>query len=105
MLIILVTTANFVEAASIARVLVGRNLAACVQILPRITSVYRWKGEVQEDPEHLLLIKTLDEHFAEIERAVRENHSYETPEIVAVSADRFSASYLAWMNDVLGGNG
>jgi len=97
----LTTTPNIEEAESLARKIVEGRLAACVQVLPPMTSFYFWQGEVQKDSEHLLLIKTLPEKFAGLESFIRENHSYEVPEIVAVEAEKVSATYLNWMQEYL----
>lgn len=97
MLIVFVTTPNLEEAERLARSIVESRLAACVQVLPEMTSIYFWNGEVQKDREHLMLIKTLEEQFKDLEQFVRSNHSYEVPEIVAVRAEHVSDDYLAWM--------
>jgi len=101
MLVILTTTPNIEEAESLAQKIVESKLAACVQIFPQMKSVYFWDGKIQTDAEHLLLIKTSDEKFDELEKFIKANHSYEVPEIVAISAEKVSASYLNWMNDCL----
>ena len=85
------------EAARLADMLVGSRLAACVQIMPEMESVYHWQGKIERAPETLLLAKTTRENFAEIEREVRALHSYETPEIVSLSIDAASAPYLEWL--------
>lgn len=85
------------EAEVFAEHLVGHRLAACVQILPKMTSVYRWEGKITKDEEYLLMIKTSDERFAEVESYLLENHPYETPEIVAINAEHVSEGYLAWL--------
>ncbi|HSI87567.1 MAG TPA: divalent-cation tolerance protein CutA [Pyrinomonadaceae bacterium] len=87
------------EAEKIAGILVAERLAACVQILPKMTSVYVWKGETQREAEHLLLIKTAEEKYAEVEHAISANHSYDVPEIVAIQASHVSDSYLAWITE------
>ena len=102
MLIVLVTTPNEAEAESLAARIVEARLAACVQILPPMTSVYVWEGKLQKDAEHLLLIKTLPEKYDEVETFIIANHSYDVPEIVAIDAERVSGPYLAWLNGVLG---
>ena len=102
MLIVLVTTPSAAEAGSLAARIVEERLAACVQILPPMTSVYVWEGKLQKDAEHLLLIKTLPEKYDEVETFIIANHSYDVPEIVAIDAERVSGPYLAWMNGVLG---
>lgn len=101
MLIVLTTTPNSEEAESLARKIVETKLAACVQVLPQMKSFYFWDGKIQTDAEHLLLIKTLDEKFNELEKFIQANHSYEVPEIVALAAERVSESYLNWMTDFL----
>lgn len=101
MIIVLTTVASDVETGSLAEKLVREKLAACVQVLPRITSVYLWEGEVRSDAEHLLLIKTLPEKYDELEAFIKANHSYTVPEIVAIPAERVSDEYLGWMNESL----
>ena len=96
-IVVLMTAANRDEAARIAELLVNSHLAACVQILPEIESVYRWQGKVERAQEVLLLAKTTAAKFDELDRAVREIHSYETPEIVALPISSASESYLDWL--------
>ncbi|HEV2763491.1 MAG TPA: divalent-cation tolerance protein CutA [Pyrinomonadaceae bacterium] len=98
-LTVLVTAGSREEAVRLAEMLVGSRLAACVQILPEMESVYRWKGEVERAPEHLLLVKTTAGCFAELETEVRALHSYETPEILALPVADISAPYLEWLKD------
>ena len=96
-IVVLMTAANREEANQIAELLVSERLAACVQILPEIESVYRWQGEVKREQEILLLAKTVASRFAELESKVRALHSYETPEIVAVLVVDVSEPYLKWL--------
>lgn len=96
-IVVVMTAPNREEAARLAEMLVGARLAACVQILPEMESVYRWQGEVRREPEHLLLAKTTEGRFAALEREVRALHSYETPEIVALPVSAVSAPYLEWL--------
>lgn len=91
-----VTCGSTDEAATIADVLVERGLAACVQQLP-IRSTYRWEGTVEHDDEILLLIKTSDDRYAEVEAAVLDVHSYDVPAITAVAITAGSADYLGWI--------
>ncbi len=91
------TASEAVEATRIAELLVDKKLAACVQILPEMQSIYFWKGEVQRDREVLLLAKTTRAKFAELEREVRAIHSYETPEIIALPVVEGSEAYLKWL--------
>ena len=97
MLVVLTTTPNTDEAETLARAIIDRKLAACVQILPQMTSVYFWEGKVQTEPEHLLLIKTLEEKFDELSEFIRMNHSYDVPELVAIAAEKVSDDYLKWV--------
>ncbi len=97
MLIVLTTAADNESAEALARGIVEAKLAACVQILPRMTSVYFWEGKVQSEAEHLLLIKTAEEKYAEVERAISANHSYEVPEIIAIRSSEVSEPYLKWL--------
>jgi len=101
MIIVLTTTSNLEEAESLARNIVSTKLAACVQILPQIKSFYFWEGEVQGEKEFLLLIKTLEAKFSKLEKFIKKNHSYDVPEIIAVSAEKVSESYLKWVGDSL----
>ncbi len=96
-ILVLMTAANRDEASRIAEMLVNSRLAACVQILPEIQSVYRWKGEVERASEVLLLAKTTEDKFDGLDRAVREIHSYDTPEIVALPITAGSEPYLNWL--------
>ncbi len=85
------------EAVRLAEMLVGSRLAACVQILPKMESVYWWEGAIERSPEHLLLAKTTLDNFARLEQEVRALHSYETPEIIALPVNSASAPYLEWL--------
>jgi len=96
-IIVFMTAANGEEATRLADMLVGAHLAACVQILPEMESVYRWEGKVERQAEVLLLAKTTRGKFDELEREVRALHSYDTPEIVAVPIVIGSAPYLEWL--------
>src|ERR1044072_8788643 len=91
------TASSGEEATRLADLLVGANLAACVQILPEMESVYRWRGKIERQSEILLIAKTSVAKFADLEREVRALHSYETPEIVAVPILAGSAPYLEWL--------
>jgi len=84
-------------AERLAERVIGERLAACVNILAPCRSVYRWKGAVQHDEEHPMLIKTTAERYAALERALREGHPYELPEIIAVPIDRGLPEYLSWV--------
>ncbi len=92
------TTETKEEAKNIAQHLVGEKLAACVQILGPITSTYRWKGKVETAEEWLCLIKTREILYKEVEKAIISLHSYETPEIIAVTIIKGSPGYLNWLD-------
>jgi periplasmic divalent cation tolerance protein len=94
--IVLVTAAAQTEAESIAEALIAAKLAACVSLMP-IRSIYTWKGEVCREEEWQLVIKTDLNQFAALEAKIREIHSYETPEIIALPLVAGSQPYLAWI--------
>jgi periplasmic divalent cation tolerance protein len=96
-IVVLMTAASAEEAARISETLVSQKLAACVQILPAMQSIYVWKGEVEREAEVLMLAKTTRNNFAELERQVCAIHSYETPEIIALPIVCGSKSYLDWL--------
>lgn len=102
MLIVFTTTPNIGEAESLAEKIVEAGLAACVQILPQMTSVYVWEGKLEKEAEHLLLIKSLPEKWSELRDFITTNHSYEVPEIAAIDAARVSEPYRAWLLDTVG---
>jgi periplasmic divalent cation tolerance protein len=100
-IVVLMTAANLAEASNLAEMLVGNQLAACVQLLPPIESVYRWKGAIERQSEILLIAKTDRSKFEDLEREVRSLHSYETPEIVALPITAGSLPYLNWISSSL----
>jgi periplasmic divalent cation tolerance protein len=102
--LVLTTASSSDEARRIARALVERRLAACVNILPQIESVYRWKGKVEEAQEWLLIIKTTAAGFERVRDVIRELHSYELPECVCVSIEDGSPEYLKWIGEAVGYN-
>lgn len=104
-IVVFLTAANGEEATRLAEMLVAAHLAACVQIMPEMESVYRWHGKIERQAEVLLIAKTTRQKFAEVEREVRALHSYETPEIVAVPITDVSAPYLEWLNSSMTGPG
>ena len=100
-IVVFMTAANADEARRIAGRLIETHLAACVQILPGIESVYRWKNEVQREKEVLLLAKTTANRFDDLQKEVRGMHSYETPEILAVPVNGISEPYRLWLLDAV----
>ncbi len=97
--IVLSTAGSEEEAQKIARELVERRLAACVNIVPKVESIYRWQGKVESAREWLLLIKTTAGKFEKVRDAIRELHSYDLPECIAVAIEDGSPEYLRWLED------
>lgn len=95
--VVWITAPDREVALRLARGLVERRLAACAQVLPGLTSVYRWQGAVHEESEVLLLAKSTAARLAALEAWVRESHPYETPEVVALAPERVEPRYLAWL--------
>jgi periplasmic divalent cation tolerance protein len=87
------------DADGLAAALVKDSLAACVQVLPPMTSVYRWKGSVEKAAERLLLIKTTEARVAGVQAAIRSRHPYEVPEIIVLEISGGHAPYLAWIGE------
>ena len=100
-ILVFMTAATREEASRLAEMLVSKRLAACVQIMPEMESVYRWQGKIERQREVLLIAKTMSSKFAELEREVVGLHSYETPEIVAVPLVAGSRPYLDWLSACL----
>jgi len=98
-LIVFVTAPNAGEAARIGEAVVTERLAACVNIAPTIESIYWWEGKVTRDSESLLIIKTTEDRYPELERRVKELHSYSMPEVIAMKIERGSDEYLKWLRD------
>jgi periplasmic divalent cation tolerance protein len=96
-LLVLTTAGSESEAQKIARALVERRLAACVNIVPKIQSVYRWEGKVETAEEFLLLIKTARNREEQVMSAIRALHSYELPECITVALDSGSKGYFDWI--------
>jgi periplasmic divalent cation tolerance protein len=99
--IVLSTAGSEDEARKIAHQLVERRLAACVNIVPQIESIYRWEGKMESSREWLLLIKTTAEKFAAVRDAIRELHSYDLPECIALNVEDGSPAYMEWIAESL----
>jgi periplasmic divalent cation tolerance protein len=95
--IVLTTAGSADEAERIASALVEAQLAACVNIISPMTSVYRWKGAIQKEQEWFLLIKTTTSSFEKISQKIRELHSYDLPECIQIPIEAGSAEYLSWI--------
>ena len=98
-IVCLVTIDDMDKALEIAKYLVDQRLVACVNIVPEIRSIYRWKGEICDDTERLLIMKTQQGLFSELEKAVQKLHPYEVPEIVALDISHGLPDYLSWIDD------
>ena len=96
-LLVLTNLPDRASAERLADALLGKQLAACVNILAPCRSVYRWKGAVQHDEEHPVLVKTTEARYAELEQAIRAAHPYELPEIIALPIERGLPAYLDWV--------
>jgi periplasmic divalent cation tolerance protein len=97
--LLLTTIGAETDAPALARTLVEERLAACVNVLPTMTSVYRWKGKVEQDREQQLVIKTTAERVPALEARLRELHPYELPEFLVLTASGGSSAYLAWVGE------
>jgi periplasmic divalent cation tolerance protein len=97
--IVLTTCGSQNEAEKIAQNLVENRLAACVNIIPQIRSIYRWEGKVESAQEWLLLVKTTVGKFEQVREAIRGLHSYELPECIAIPVEDGSAAYLEWIEE------
>lgn len=99
-IVAMTTTNSEREAKELASIFVKGRIAACVQIIPKIHSIYEWEGEVHDDIEYLLLIKTREELVGKLKKAIADNHSYEVPEFLVLPVIDSSEDYMQWMVDV-----
>lgn len=100
--IIFTTLSANADAAALARTLVEEHLAACVNILPKVTSIYRWKGTIETDNEQQLIIKTASHKVPALESRLHHLHPYEVPEFLVIEATDASAAYFTWVNESVG---
>lgn len=98
-IVVYVTVGSAAEGNRLARALVEERLAACINRVGKVQSVYRWEGKVEQSEEDLLIIKTRRELFPVLEKRVRELHSYAVPEIIALPILEGSRDYLQWLKD------
>merc|ERR1711874_408874 len=96
-----VTAPSAEVAKDLAAGLVTARLAACVNIMPGVTSVYEWEGKVNTDPEVLMMIKTRTSRVPELTEFVQKNHPYDVPEVITTSIEGGSAAYLSWLGDMV----
>jgi periplasmic divalent cation tolerance protein len=102
-LVVFITTSSYEEARKIADTLVDRKKAACVNIIPKVNSLFRWKGKIEEAEESLMVVKTRAELFSEVVSLVKSIHSYEVPEIIALPIVEGNPDYLEWLKKETGG--
>lgn len=100
-LMVLCTLPDNQSAQKMAETLVGEKLAACCNIVPKVTSVYSWQGKIQQDSEALMFIKTKESLYAKLEQRILELHPYEVPEVIALPVEKGSDAYLNWINQVV----
>ena len=98
-IVVLSTTDGEEPARKIAKELVERRLAACVNIVPRVHSIYRWRGKVTQDDETMLIIKSRRPLFEKIREAIRELHTYDVPEVISFDIARGDAEFLGWIRE------
>ena len=104
--IVILSTVDSVELGrKIAGALVDAGLAACVNIIPGVRSVYRWQGKICDEEELLLLIKTTAARFEEVRRLVRSLHTYQVPEVISLPVGAADRDYISWLCEQVGGSG
>lgn len=99
--LVLVTINSYENAKNTARIVVSENLAACCNILPNITSVYKWDGKIETDGEFLMMIKASQKTLEGLEKRISELHPYDVPEIISLNLEQSSAPYLDWLKEVI----
>jgi periplasmic divalent cation tolerance protein len=98
-IVCLVTIDDIEKGAKIARMVVEKKLAACVNIVPQVRSIYTWNGRVCDEKESLMIIKTRHDLFALLKDAIKEMHPYEVPEIISLTIDHGLPQYLKWIDE------
>jgi periplasmic divalent cation tolerance protein len=97
-IIVITTFPSLSEAHSVIQLLIEKRLIACAQIYPEMTSVYRWESKVEQSKEYAVHLKTFDTKYSEIEKMIKERHSYDVPEIISIAIENISKDYLEWMS-------
>lgn len=100
--VVLITAPNEDAAAKMANEIVSSRLAACVNIIRNVRSIYHWQGKIEDEVEVLMLVKTRREHFKDLEKRIRELHPYTVPEIIALPIIEGSEGYLQWLSEETG---
>ncbi|NVJ66524.1 MAG: divalent-cation tolerance protein CutA [Gammaproteobacteria bacterium] len=95
------TAPDQATAESLARQLVAAKLAACVNLMPNVSSIYEWQGKIEQENEVVMLIKSKAKHFTEIEKFLVHKHPYDVPELISCNIDQVSASYGQWLTSAL----
>jgi periplasmic divalent cation tolerance protein len=95
--VVFITAPNEEEAAGIAKALIGEKLAACVNIVKNVRSIYRWKGKIEDDAEVIMIVKTQKKLFNALCERVKKLHSYDVPEVISLPITEGSKDYLAWL--------
>ena len=98
-IVVYVTASGEEEAEKIGRALLENELAACVNIVKNVRSIYRWQGKIEDEAEAMMIVKTRRQHFGRIEEAVKKLHSYSVPEIIALPVVEGPTDYLAWLRE------
>lgn len=101
-IIIITTFPNLSEAHALIQLLIEKRLIACAQIYPEMTSVYRWKAKLEQSTEHAVHLKTFDTQYSEIEKVIKQHHSYDVPELISITIENISKEYLEWMSLEIG---
>lgn len=100
-IMIFCTTANRAEAEAISALLLERKLIACSNVLDGVHSLFWWEGSVQNEKEHIMIMKTTEDLFEQVEETVRKMHSYDVPEIIALPIVKGSKDYLNWLREAV----
>ena len=98
-IVVMVTGGSAAECKRIARRLLEKRLVACVNLLPRMRSLYRWEGKIADEPEYLMLLKSTRELFPELRKEVEKHHSYSVPEVIALPIIDGAPNYLNWVTE------
>ena len=99
--IVYITTSGLIESKKIAKMLLEEKLAACINIIPTVESIYLWKGKIEEDSESIMVVKTRSELVENVIKKVEEVHSYEIPCVLEITVNKGSKTYLKWMKSEL----
>ena len=99
-IIVMVTTPSEEEAAALGKILVEQRLVACVNVIPKVKSIFQWDGKISEEEECLMILKTRKTLFKPLEKTIMAQHSYDVPEIIALPIVEGSQSYLSWVHDM-----